>query len=96
MYTLCKSIPENAPSKKPQKHVHITYITEFNWPDFASFLGTEDTNTEDKNLRKTREANLQGPHRLARGQMYVEKHKEMAASLGIEAGLGSVQSGKTS
>jgi len=47
-------------------------------------LGTEDTNTEDKNLRKTREANLQGPHRLARGQMYVEKHKEMAASLGIE------------
>ena len=60
------------------------------------FPGTEDTNTEDKNLRKTREANLQGPHRLARGQMYVEKHKEMAASVGIEAGLGSVQCGETS
>ncbi|CAJ1336476.1 unnamed protein product [Effrenium voratum] len=47
-------------------------------------LGTSDTNTEDPDLRKTPEANQQGPHRLARGLMFAEKHKEMEASLGVE------------
>ena len=41
-------------------------------------LGTEDTNTTSKNLRKTPEALAQGPHRLARGQYYFSAAQKAA------------------
>jgi len=40
---------------------------------FVLLLGSEDTNQEDKNLRKTLEANAQGPHRFARGKEYIRQ-----------------------
>ena len=51
-------------------------------------LGTSDTDTEDKDLRKTPEANAQGPHRLARGESYFKKHQELQELLemGSESG----------
>eukprot|EP00438_Fugacium_kawagutii_P023094 Skav220077 [mRNA] locus=scaffold262:197152:199120:+ [translate_table: standard] len=48
-------------------------------------LGTADTDTEDKDLRKTAEANAQGPHRLARGELYFKKHQELQDALELPA-----------
>jgi len=46
-------------------------------------LGTADTETDQPNLRRTPEAMLQGPHRLARGQAYFESAKTAALELGV-------------
>ncbi len=44
-------------------------------------LGTEDTNTQSKTLRRTPEALAQGPHRLARGQHYYSAAQKKAQTL---------------
>ncbi|MGL4635067.1 MAG: hypothetical protein ACRCWF_03720 [Beijerinckiaceae bacterium] len=44
-------------------------------------LGDADVDTNDPNLRKSPEANLQGPHRFARGQNYFSKVQAMAGSM---------------
>lgn len=41
-------------------------------------LGTSDTDRNDPNLRKTPEADAQGPHRFARGQAYLAAGKTAA------------------
>lgn len=51
-------------------------------------LGMADTDTDDKDLRKTPEANAQGPHRLARGEMYVKKHQALQESLDLSGESG--------
>lgn len=44
-------------------------------------LGTADTNVNDPNLRKTPEANAQGPHRHARGERFYGAGKAAAGQL---------------
>lgn len=47
-------------------------------------LGREDTDENEESLRKTREANMQGPNRLARGLMMYRVSKQRAKELGLE------------
>ena len=47
-------------------------------------LGKEDTNPNDDSLRKSPEAELQGPHRLARGLAMYNTAKERAEQLGAD------------
>lgn len=51
-------------------------------------LGTEDTRpaSEDRNLRSSRAAMAQGPHRLARGQHYHQTGESAARHLGLDFG----------
>ncbi|HWA97814.1 MAG TPA: CapA family protein [Pirellulales bacterium] len=49
-------------------------------------LGTEDTDPNDKNLRRTPQALAQGAHRYARGQFFFEAGKKRAARLGVPLG----------
>lgn len=49
-------------------------------------LGTADTDRSDPDLRKTREADAQGPHRYARGQAYLAAGKAAADKLGTPFG----------
>ena len=55
---------------------------------FASNLivlvGTKDTDVDGKSLRKTPEAQQQGPHRLARGMTMYRTAKARAEALGLE------------
>lgn len=44
-------------------------------------LGTADTDTADPDLRRTAEANRQGPHRLARGQQFYAEGRDFAKRL---------------
>lgn len=44
-------------------------------------LGTADTDRSDPDLRKTPEADAQGPHRLARGQAFFAAARRAAAAL---------------
>ncbi len=44
-------------------------------------LGTADTDRSDPDLRKTPEADAQGPHRFARGQQFFANAKQTAATL---------------
>ncbi len=44
-------------------------------------LGTADTDRSDSDLRKTPEADAQGPHRFARGQQFFARGKAAAAAL---------------
>ncbi|MCL9999276.1 MAG: hypothetical protein NBV68_07835 [Erythrobacter sp.] len=46
-------------------------------------LGTADTDRADPDLRKTPEADAQGPHRYARGQAFFARGEQAAASLGV-------------
>ncbi|HEX4130715.1 MAG TPA: CapA family protein [Pirellulales bacterium] len=46
-------------------------------------LGTADTDPNHKNLRRTPEANAQGPHRFARGHTFYEAGQKRAAALGV-------------
>lgn len=46
-------------------------------------LGTADTDRADPDLRKTPEADAQGPHRYARGQAFYEHGKAAAAVRGV-------------
>lgn len=43
-------------------------------------LGTADTDRNHPNLRRTPEANAQGPHRFARGQQFFSQGKQAAAA----------------
>ena len=49
-------------------------------------LGTADTDREDPNLRKTPEADAQGPHRLARGQAFFARAEQAAEAQGVPFG----------
>lgn len=46
-------------------------------------LGTNDTDVNHKNLRRTPEAMAQGPHRLARGQFFFSTGERQAKKLGV-------------
>jgi len=46
-------------------------------------LGQGDNDETHKSLRRTDEANAQGPHRLARGRRFYQQSKEVARSLEI-------------
>jgi poly(3-hydroxybutyrate) depolymerase len=46
-------------------------------------LGEADTDSTQSNLRRTPEANEQGPHRFARGHAYFETARREAARLGV-------------
>lgn len=46
-------------------------------------LGTADTDRADPDLRKTPEADAQGPHRYARGQTFFARAKGAAAARGL-------------
>ena len=48
---------------------------------FTLLLGDQDTKRDDPNLRKTPEADAQGPHRFARGKKYFESAQRKAANL---------------
>ena len=52
--------------------------------DLVLLLGQEDTDTTSDSLRKTPEAKLQGPHRLARGQTMAKFAKLQAERLELE------------
>jgi poly(3-hydroxybutyrate) depolymerase len=49
-------------------------------------LGTADTDREDKDLRKTPEADAQGPHRYARGQAFYAAGQKAATDAGAAFG----------
>lgn len=49
-------------------------------------LGSADTDPNDPSLRKTPEANAQGPHRLARGQQFFARGRQAATALGTPFG----------
>lgn len=49
-------------------------------------LGTADTDRSDPNLRKTPEADAQGPHRFARGQQFFAEGEKAAAARGVPFG----------
>ena len=52
--------------------------------DVTVLLGDADTNTGDEDLRRTPEAELQGPHRLARGQTFFRVAKARAKELAVD------------
>ncbi len=47
-------------------------------------LGSDDTDTESSSLKKTSEANAQGPHRFARGKEFIQQSHTQAKELGIQ------------
>jgi hypothetical protein len=47
-------------------------------------LGDADIDTSDDDLRRTPEAELQGPHRLARGHTFFRVAKAKAKALGVD------------
>lgn len=49
-------------------------------------LGTADNDPQHENLRRTPEAQAQGPHRLARGESFLAAGRRAAADRGIEFG----------
>ncbi len=55
----------------------------FNVSKLVVLLGTEDTDPNHPELRKTAEAEAQGPHRWARGHKFYEEAKRRAAKLGV-------------
>lgn len=52
--------------------------------DLVVLLGAADTLREDEDLRKTPEAELQGPHRFDRGHTFYRVARAKAADLGVE------------
>ena len=52
--------------------------------DVIVLLGDADTDTSDEDLRRTPEAELQGPHRLARGRTFFRVAKAKAKALGVD------------
>lgn len=54
--------------------------------DLVVLLGDADVIREDEDLRKTPEAELQGPHRYARGHTFFRVAKARAADLGVDFG----------
>jgi len=51
---------------------------------FVLLLGSADTNQKDKNLRKTPEANAQGPHRFARGKEFIRQSRTLAKEMDVK------------
>jgi len=51
---------------------------------FVLLLGSADTNQKDKNLRKTPEANAQGPHRFARGKEFIRQSRTLAKQMDVK------------
>lgn len=51
---------------------------------FVLLLGSKDTDAKDKNLRKTPEANAQGPHRFARGKEYLRQSRTLAKQMKVK------------
>jgi len=49
-------------------------------------LGTADTDRDDPDLRKTPEADAQGPHRFARGQAFFAQGQQAAAARNVPFG----------
>ena len=58
--------------------------------NFVVLLGTGDVDTEDEGLRKSAEAEEQGPHRFARGQQFVATATAAAQQLGVACGVEQV------
>lgn len=56
-----------------RNHIEKAFATKL-----IILLGTKDTNEKSKTLRKTKEAMLQGPHRLARGNYYYKLTQKLA------------------
>jgi hypothetical protein len=54
--------------------------------DLVVLLGDADVDREDEDLRKTPEAELQGPYRYARGHTFFRVAKARAAQLGVDFG----------
>ena len=54
--------------------------------DIVVLVGDADVVREDDSLRKTPEAELQGPHRYARGHTFFRVAKARAVDLGVEFG----------
>lgn len=54
--------------------------------DLVVLLGDADVDREDEDLRKTPEAELQGPYRYARGHTFFRVAKARAADLGVDFG----------
>jgi hypothetical protein len=54
--------------------------------DMAVLLGDEDTDPVGRNLRRTPEAQRQGPHRFARGQSFYAAAKAYAEARGWDFG----------
>ena len=52
--------------------------------DLVVLLGDADTVREDEDLRKTPEAELQGPHRFARGHTFFRVARAKADALGLD------------
>jgi poly(3-hydroxybutyrate) depolymerase len=52
--------------------------------DVTVLLGDADTDTSDEDLRRTPEAELQGPQRLARGQTFFRVARAKAEALGVD------------
>jgi len=51
---------------------------------FVLLLGAEDTDSNDKYLRKTPEANAQGPHRYARGKEFFRQSRSLAKEMQVK------------
>jgi hypothetical protein len=52
--------------------------------DVTVLPGEADTDTSDEDLRRTPEAELQGPQRLARGQTFFRVARAKAEALGVD------------
>jgi hypothetical protein len=63
---------KNSPQK--QKGLQVFFAKEA-----YILLGTADTDPNDSDLRKTKEALLQGPHRYARGYYFMNELKKISA-----------------
>ena len=59
-------------------------LAEYFARDLVVLLGDADTVREDKDLRKTPEAELQGAHRLARGHTFYRVARARAEALGVD------------
>lgn len=51
--------------------------------DFVVLLGEKDTKRDDPNLRKTPEADAQGPNRLQRGKRFYTDSRTQATTLNV-------------
>lgn len=54
--------------------------------DVVVLLGDADTGRSDENLRKTPDADRQGPHRFDRGHAFFRESQKRARALGVEFG----------
>lgn len=54
--------------------------------ELVVLLGTADNDPNHKHLRRTEQAMVQGPHRLARGQFFFQAGRNRAQSLGCHFG----------